>query len=256
MRTYAESSPSVVTPLNKYVGYENAAKIAKQALADGATIRETVLAMGYVERGDLTEEQLDEALDVESDDPPVTDDHRVTGASDGIGLHASSQIAEQGSTSSWSAATRKPPPRSSECTPRGRRAPVESSVRLRGAGVESASSPSRPARDAPAARRPGATTPAPSTRADPHRRRASRRRSPSTTSAAFLLTELLHDRLIASASARIVSTSSVGHYRGTMDFDDLGFERGYRIMRAYGRSKLANVLYARYARPALEPASR
>lgn len=66
MRTYAESSPSVVTPLNKYVGYESAAKIAKQALADGATIRETVIAMGYVERGDLTEEQLDEALDVES----------------------------------------------------------------------------------------------------------------------------------------------------------------------------------------------
>ena len=42
MRAYAESSPCVVTPLNKYVGYEAAAKIAKQALADGATIRETV----------------------------------------------------------------------------------------------------------------------------------------------------------------------------------------------------------------------
>src|SRR4051812_27005853 len=66
MRQYAESSPSVVTPLNKYVGYEAAAKIAKQALADGATIRETVIALGYVERGELTEEQLDEALDVES----------------------------------------------------------------------------------------------------------------------------------------------------------------------------------------------
>jgi fumarate hydratase class II len=66
MRQYAESSPSVVTPLNKYVGYEAAAKIAKQALADGATIRETVLRLGYVERGELTEEQLDEALDVES----------------------------------------------------------------------------------------------------------------------------------------------------------------------------------------------
>ena len=65
MRTYAASSPSVVTPLNKYVGYENAAKIAKQALADGATIRETVLAMGFVERGEITEEQLDEALDLE-----------------------------------------------------------------------------------------------------------------------------------------------------------------------------------------------
>ncbi|WP_345529463.1 class II fumarate hydratase [Nocardioides endophyticus] len=66
MRQYAESSPSVVTPLNKYVGYEAAAKIAKQALAEGATIRETVIAMGYVERGEFTEAQLDEALDVES----------------------------------------------------------------------------------------------------------------------------------------------------------------------------------------------
>ncbi|HYH34651.1 MAG TPA: class II fumarate hydratase [Nocardioides sp.] len=66
MRRYAESSPSVVTPLNKYVGYEAAAKIAKQALAAGATIRETVIELGYVERGELTEEQLDEALDVDS----------------------------------------------------------------------------------------------------------------------------------------------------------------------------------------------
>ncbi|MGW0787041.1 class II fumarate hydratase [Streptomyces sp. NPDC002911] len=63
-RQYAESSPSVVTPLNKYIGYEEAAKVAKKSLADGATIRETVLAGGYVERGDLTLEQLDEALDV------------------------------------------------------------------------------------------------------------------------------------------------------------------------------------------------
>ena len=66
MRRYAESSPSVVTPLNRSIGYEAAAKIAKQALADGATIRETVIAMGYVERGELTEEQLDAALDVDS----------------------------------------------------------------------------------------------------------------------------------------------------------------------------------------------
>jgi len=65
MRRYAESSPSVVTPLNRYVGYEAAAKIAKQALADGATIRETVLALGYVDRGELTLEQLDAALDVD-----------------------------------------------------------------------------------------------------------------------------------------------------------------------------------------------
>ena len=63
-RLYAESSPSVVTPLNKYIGYEEAAKVAKKSLAQGTTIRETVLASGYVERGDLTVEQLDEALDV------------------------------------------------------------------------------------------------------------------------------------------------------------------------------------------------
>lgn len=66
MRQYAESSPSVVTPLNQHIGYEAAAKVAKQALADGATIRETVLAMGYVDRGELTLDQLDAALDVES----------------------------------------------------------------------------------------------------------------------------------------------------------------------------------------------
>ncbi|MET9424205.1 MULTISPECIES: class II fumarate hydratase [unclassified Streptomyces] len=63
-REYAESSPSVVTPLNKYIGYEEAAKVAKKSLAQRRTIREVVLESGYVERGDLTVEQLDEALDV------------------------------------------------------------------------------------------------------------------------------------------------------------------------------------------------
>jgi fumarate hydratase class II len=63
-RSYAESSPSIVTPLNRLIGYEAAAKIAKQAIAEGRTIREVVIEQGYVARGDLTEEQLDEALDV------------------------------------------------------------------------------------------------------------------------------------------------------------------------------------------------
>ncbi|MEU2161710.1 class II fumarate hydratase [Streptomyces chengbuensis] len=63
-REYAESSPSVVTPLNKYIGYEEAAKVAKKSLAERRTIREVVLEGGYVERGALTLEQLDEALDV------------------------------------------------------------------------------------------------------------------------------------------------------------------------------------------------
>ncbi|QBJ92125.1 class II fumarate hydratase [Streptomyces seoulensis] len=63
-REYAESSPSVVTPLNRYLGYEEAARIAKKSLAERKTIREVVLEDGYVERGDLTLGQLDEALDV------------------------------------------------------------------------------------------------------------------------------------------------------------------------------------------------
>ncbi|WP_263431274.1 class II fumarate hydratase [Nocardioides sp. TRM66260-LWL] len=66
MRAYAESSPSIVTPLNRHLGYEAAAAIAKKALADGATIRETVLALGYVERGEISLETLDAALDVAS----------------------------------------------------------------------------------------------------------------------------------------------------------------------------------------------
>jgi fumarate hydratase class II len=63
-REYAESSPSVVTPLNRYLGSEAAAKIAKQSLAERKTIREVVVEQGYVERGEITEQQLDEALDV------------------------------------------------------------------------------------------------------------------------------------------------------------------------------------------------
>ncbi|MDX6219377.1 MAG: fumarate hydratase, class [Frankiales bacterium] len=64
MRRYAESSPSVVTPLNRYLGYEEAAAVAKQAVKEGKTIREVVAERGYVAAGKLTQEQLDEALDV------------------------------------------------------------------------------------------------------------------------------------------------------------------------------------------------
>jgi fumarate hydratase class II len=60
---YAESSPSIVTPLNHYVGYDEAGKIAKQALAERKTIRDVVIERGHVP-GTLTEEQLDEILDV------------------------------------------------------------------------------------------------------------------------------------------------------------------------------------------------
>jgi fumarate hydratase class II len=62
-REYAESSPSIVTPLNHYVGYDEAAKIAKQALAERKTIREVVVERGHVP-GAISEEKLDEVLDV------------------------------------------------------------------------------------------------------------------------------------------------------------------------------------------------
>jgi len=64
MRELAESSPSIVTPLNRYLGYEEAASIAKQSLKERRTIREVVLERGHVTNGKLTEAQLDEALDV------------------------------------------------------------------------------------------------------------------------------------------------------------------------------------------------
>ncbi|HET6649878.1 MAG TPA: class II fumarate hydratase [Candidatus Limnocylindria bacterium] len=64
LRELAESSPAIVTPLNRYLGYEEAASIAKQALAERKTIRQVVVERGHVDAGRLTEAQLDEALDV------------------------------------------------------------------------------------------------------------------------------------------------------------------------------------------------
>jgi len=64
MRRFAESSPSIVTALNRFLGYEEAAAVAHEALATGKTIREVVISRGHIERGDLTEAQLDAALDV------------------------------------------------------------------------------------------------------------------------------------------------------------------------------------------------
>jgi fumarate hydratase class II len=63
-KALAESSPSIVTPLNKVIGYEAAAKIAKHSVEKSMTIREAVIDLGFVERGELTLEQLDVALDV------------------------------------------------------------------------------------------------------------------------------------------------------------------------------------------------
>ena len=63
--------------------------------------------------------------------------------------------------------------------------------------------------------------------------------------APFLLTNLLLERLRASAPARVITTSSGAHGGGRLDFDDLQGERSWSMMRAYGTSKLANILFTR-----------
>ncbi len=63
-REMAQSSSSIVTPLNKWIGYENASAVAKQALAERETIRSVVIDRGHIGQGDLSEEEMDEALDV------------------------------------------------------------------------------------------------------------------------------------------------------------------------------------------------
>jgi retinol dehydrogenase-14 len=59
----------------------------------------------------------------------------------------------------------------------------------------------------------------------------------------FLLTNLLLDVLKTSAPSRIVNVSSGDHTNGTIDFDDLQGEKGYKGPKAYSQSKLANVLF-------------
>ncbi|MFD6394144.1 SDR family NAD(P)-dependent oxidoreductase [Nocardia sp. NPDC060259] len=70
--------------------------------------------------------------------------------------------------------------------------------------------------------------------------------------APYLLTESVKPLLVSPESARIVITASTAHYRGNIDFDDLHYLRGYSTMKAYARSKLANVLYARSLAAELE----
>jgi fumarate hydratase class II len=60
----AQSSPAIVTPLNKVIGYEAAAKIAKHSVEKSITIKEAVIELGFVERGEISEADLDKALDV------------------------------------------------------------------------------------------------------------------------------------------------------------------------------------------------
>src|SRR5437016_1508825 len=61
----------------------------------------------------------------------------------------------------------------------------------------------------------------------------------------FVLTHGLRDRLLASAPARVVNTASNAHQRASLDFDDLQSAHGYSGFKAYGRSKLCNILFTR-----------
>ncbi|WP_416173024.1 class II fumarate hydratase [Cryobacterium sp. 5B3] len=63
-KALAGSSPAIVTPLNRVIGYEAAAKVAKHAVAHGVPVRQAVIDLGFVDRGEVTLAQLDTALDL------------------------------------------------------------------------------------------------------------------------------------------------------------------------------------------------
>jgi fumarate hydratase class II len=60
----AQSSPAIVTPLSRYLGYEAGAAVVEQSLREGRSIRDVVIGRGHIAAGDLSLTQLDEALDV------------------------------------------------------------------------------------------------------------------------------------------------------------------------------------------------
>ncbi|KIL51323.1 short-chain dehydrogenase [Jeotgalibacillus alimentarius] len=68
----------------------------------------------------------------------------------------------------------------------------------------------------------------------------------------FLLTNLLLDELKAADQGRVVTVSSGAHKWGKIDFDDPHFEKGYNVAKAYGRSKLANILFTKALAKRLE----
>ena len=61
----------------------------------------------------------------------------------------------------------------------------------------------------------------------------------------FVVTQGLRERLVASAPARVVSTASTAHQGARLDFDDLQLAKSFGPMKAYGRSKLCNILFTR-----------
>jgi NAD(P)-dependent dehydrogenase (short-subunit alcohol dehydrogenase family) len=68
----------------------------------------------------------------------------------------------------------------------------------------------------------------------------------------FVVTEGLRERLLASGAARIINTASAAHEGATLDFDDLQSAKGFRATRAYGRSKLCNILFTRQLAQSLQ----
>ena len=61
----------------------------------------------------------------------------------------------------------------------------------------------------------------------------------------FIMTAGLRERLLASGSARIINTASAAHQGAALDFDDLQSAKNFGAMKAYGRSKLCNILFTR-----------
>ena len=92
MRRLVESSPVIVTALNRYIGYEAAAQVAHEALEGGESIRSIVIARGYVDRGEITAEQLDAALDVLA----MTDRERAKGDAVPPGLTSEERARREG----------------------------------------------------------------------------------------------------------------------------------------------------------------
>lgn len=68
----------------------------------------------------------------------------------------------------------------------------------------------------------------------------------------FLLTNLLLDKLVNSAPSRIITISSKAHEYSPLDLDDLQIKRGWTYMKAYARSKTANVLFSTHLARLLE----
>ena len=62
----------------------------------------------------------------------------------------------------------------------------------------------------------------------------------------YLLTRLLFNTLLAAPRARIINVSSIAHKNVRMDFEDLSSNKSYRIMKVYGKTKLAQLLFTKY----------